>query len=195
MSAVIARAIVAGALSLGLAGAALAQEAPPPERLRADARAALAAGRIEDAYGLMRGAAERSRAASDWRELAEIADRLRLDELALSAYETYLARAPDAADRAEIEGRVRVLRRIVQGGRYAAPPDGSTVPELIDLEGRPVERAAPRNFLVDWDGRPRTARASGLLTLVEWDGAAPAPALDAAHVAREGGLGRALATP
>ena len=90
---------------------------------------------------------------------------------------------------------MRVLRRIVQGGRYAAPPEGAAVPELIDIEGRAVEGGAPRNFLVDWEGRPRTARASGLLTLVEWDGAAPSPGLDAAHVAREGGLGRALATP
>ena len=179
-------------------GAARAQEAAPtPRQLRTQARAALSEGRIEAAYPLMRDAATRSDTANDWRELAEIADRLRLDQAALEAYEAYLERAPQAPDRPAIEGRVRVLRHILGGGGYALDAEGATVSEIVDWGGRRHTRGGATDVLVDWQGRPQ-ARRSELLTLAEWDGnmRPPEPPVGTTFTPRgTTGLGRALAAP
>lgn len=144
--------------------------------LRAAARAHLAAGRIEDAFGALREAAELTRDPTVWLEVGETADRLRIDDVALAAYERYLEERADAPDRAEIEGRVRVLRRIAAGHRYAVAPT--------------------RRGLVDWEGRPvPLRRPGGLVTLAEWDEATPrAPEL-LPFPGRPTGLGRRLSPP
>lgn len=193
----IPRAILAFALAFLAAGTVRAQgDAPSPRQLRADARAALAAGRIEEAYPLMRDAAVRSEEANDWRELAEIADRLRMDQAALEAYETYLERAPEAPDRAAIEGRVRVLRHIIGGGGYALDEGGARVSELLGWNGR-RQHGGASDVLVDWQGRPQ-ARRSELLSLAEWDGnmRPPEPPIGTTFTPRGStGLGRALSAP
>lgn len=190
----LARVLLASALLIA-AGPARAQ--PPeasPAQLRTEARAALAQGRIEDAFPLMRRAAEGSQTPTDWRELAEIADRLRLDDAALAAYATYLERAPQADDRAAIEGRIRVLRLLAEGARFAV---AGGVPELLAWNGEPVAREPGQNVLVDWHGRPQ-GRRTELLTMAEWEGDVrpPEPPIGAALAPRGGGgLGRALAAP
>ncbi|MEZ4339019.1 MAG: tetratricopeptide repeat protein [Sandaracinaceae bacterium] len=203
----LSRAILAFALGFLAATTAQAQpraqarpsdEGPRPgaPQLRADARAALAAGRIEEAYPLMQEAARTSDVATDWRELGEIADRLRLDQAALDAYETYLERAPEAPDRAAIEGRVRVLRHILGGGGYAIDDGGAGVSELLGWNGRRHHGVAT-DVLVDWQGRPQTRRTE-LLTLAEWDGnmRAPEPPIGTTLAPRgRSGLGRALSAP
>lgn len=154
--------------------------------LRESARQHAREGQLEEAFGLVRAAAELTADATVWLEIAEAADRLRLDEVALEAYETYLARRADAPDRREIEGRARILREVLAGHRYALEP----APEAERTEA-----------LVDWNGRPVVVRrASVLLPLADWDGTLrrrprpPTPDLLPFPVV-EDGLGRRLADP
>ncbi len=197
------RATIGLGLLLSLALPAAAQTGGRATGLRRRSRAALSEGRLEEAYGLARAAAERSRGAGPWLEVAEIADRLRLDTLALSAYRTYLERAPrNAGDRAEIEGRVRVLEHHIRGGGYTVSEDGQTV-AAVDQRAPSAEPAGRHgNVLVDWQGRPQVRGPSpSQLALAAWDGAAQPrdPSLiSAEHVlgpSEPSGLGRALARP
>ncbi|MCZ7681825.1 MAG: hypothetical protein M5U28_24750 [Sandaracinaceae bacterium] len=178
----LARGLALGALLLFAPRPALAQE---PDEARAAAlrergRAELREGRIEDAFAAFGDAVALTRDPTVWLELGDAADRLRVDDVALAAYERYLAARPDAPDRAEVEGRVRVLREIARGRRFSP---GSAHP------------------LVDWDGRPLSApRASRLVSLARWDGTvggargARAPEL-LPFPAPARGLGRRLSPP
>ncbi len=147
--------------------------------LREEGRAHLREGRIEDAFSRFREAADHTRDPSVWLEVAEAADRLRIDEVALAAYVRYLEERADAPDRAEIEGRVRVLRELASGRRFAVSPTGYG--------------------LVDWNGRPvLIRRPSQLISLAEWDGtvgAAPSEASDLLPLPPPTGLGRRLSPP
>lgn len=161
--------------------------------LRARGREAVAEGRYEDAFVYFRAATARlddgGGGAGAWLELAEVAERLRLDAIALEAYERYLADASeDAEGRAMIEGRLRVLRRLAEGATYVPREDGRAVNLLVDWEGRPLSSAGrPVRRLVDWQGRPVLVRRGGqLLSFSGWDGDPPAA---------EGGLGRRLDRP
>lgn len=150
--------------------------------LRAAARRHAEAGRLEEAFANIDEASRLTADATVFLELGELADRLRLDEIALSAYETYLARRTDAPDRAAIAGRVRVLRLLLRGHRFA-------------------RAAAPARgvALVDWSGQPN-ARSRDLIPLAEWDGTLrarprpPAPDLLPATVL-DPGLGQRLSPP
>lgn len=148
-------------LALAASAAAQSRRTPALELGRQRVRE----GRLEEAFDLLREASREAEDARVWRELAEVADRLRLDAVALEAYETYLLRAPESApDRPEIAGRVRVLRELIAGGRYVL--EGEERPELAR-----DPRVARSNILVDWYGRPLVLRRStGLISLADWDG-------------------------
>jgi tetratricopeptide (TPR) repeat protein len=157
--------LLASALLLGLSfvaalPAAHAQDARAEARareLRAAARALVEAGRIEEAFEPLREAVDLTADATVLLELAEVADRLRLDPVALEAYEAYLARRPDAPDRAAIEGRARILRELRAGERFV-------------LDGNRASRTR-NGTLVDWNGQPvAVRRPTGILTLTDWDG-------------------------
>lgn len=120
------------ALALAAAPAAHAQPEANAEarslELREAGRERLRQGQLAEAFGFFREATLLTADPSVWVELGEVADRLRLDEIALQAYQTYLERRRDAPDRAEIEGRVRVLLELAAGQRYTLTPN-STIPE------------------------------------------------------------------
>ncbi len=133
--------------------------------LRATARERTREGHLEEAFALVRSAAELTDDARVWLEVAEAADRLRLDEVALRAYETYLERRADAPDREEIEARTRVLREVLAGHRYALesePARGPAAEVLVDWNGEPVvvERSGTPRALADWDGTLRALPGS-----------------------------------
>jgi len=148
------------------------------QALRERAEAAVSEGRLEEAFGHVRVAAELTEDPTVWLEVAEIADRLRMDALTVEALERYLAARPDAADRAEVEGRLRVLRAVEGGARFVPEEDGRAVRLVVDWDGEPIVTHTPRrgrgqpvNVLVDWQGRPLVVRRSSeLLSLAEWDG-------------------------
>jgi hypothetical protein len=157
---------LAFALLLLSPAAALGQAADETRAraLRDEARLAASDGRLEAAFELLRTATQQTADPVVWLEVAEVADRLRLDQIALQAYEAYLERRPDAPDRGEIRGRVRVLREIVSGNRFVLEGD---TPYITQRSSR---------VLVDWYGRPLVLRRTGIIMLHDFfDDAAPAP--------------------
>lgn len=193
---------------LPIGAQAQARDEPRAEALRERAREATRAGHLEEAFGHVRVAAELTADVTVWLEVAEVAERLRMDELVVEALERYLARRPDAPDRAEVEGRLRVLSALARGGRYQPEEDGRAVRLVVDWEGgavvtrrRPAPSGRPVNMLVDWQGRPLVVRrTSELLSLAEWDGRVIPRATAAERElfpfpADAAGLGRRLAAP
>lgn len=179
-------------LALSLAGVA---EAQSPTRtaasLREQARGLILQGRFADAYVSLTRAISTHEDAETWRELADVADRLRLDERALFALGRYLELRPDASDRAQIEGRMQILSQVLEGGRYVTNDDGQTVRLIHDWDGEPsLPSGRGTNILVDWSGRPLEGRSPrDLLALAEWDGTIRRGSPNA------GGLGRRLSRP
>lgn len=178
-----------------------ARDEPAARRLRAEAASARAAGQLERAFEAYRRAAPLTGDPTAWRDLAEVADHLRMNEVALEAYRRYLAARPHASDAAEIGGRVRVLGLIETGVRFVASDGAVTVDAAPEAPTRPSP--AQSDVLVDWQGRPVSRRPSSeLLTLAEWDN----PRVERAYpMPRElmpfpgpgpsGGIGRRLARP
>ncbi len=91
------------------------------------ARTLFAAGRVsfeqghfDQALGLFRQAYDLSHRPQLLFNIGACLDRLRQDTDAVHAFEQYLAAIPDAANRAEVEGRIRILRAHLQSNRAAA---------------------------------------------------------------------------
>lgn len=179
-----------GVVALLLLSAPCAAGAQPPDpgaearasALRAAARRHADAGRLEEAFAAVHEASLLTGDPIVFLELGELADRLRLDEVALSAYETYLARRTDAPDRAAIVGRVRVLRLLLAGHRFVRPRAPAVGVALVDWSGRPAASSRDLIPLAEWDGTLRVRRPS------------PAPDLLPASVL-DPGLGRRLSPP
>lgn len=102
---------------VGAGAVALAQPpAPTPEQID-EARRWFETGRERYQAGQWREALDSFQRAYDLTRSPEIlfnigqcADRLRLDREAVTAFELYLERLPQAPDRASVEARIRVLR-------------------------------------------------------------------------------------
>lgn len=101
-----------------------AQDASTTDSLDSAARALFEDGRRAFESGDFETALSRFQQAYDishrtpllW-NLATTLDRLRRDEEALAMFEQYLAAAPEAANRTEVLGRIRVLREAVEARR------------------------------------------------------------------------------
>lgn len=68
--------------------------------------------------------------------IAQCADRMRLDETALSAYKRYIERVPNAANRYQVEERIGVLEDVV-GTKIAAPADDAAGKSSLDASLKP----------------------------------------------------------
>ena len=77
------------------------------------AREAFVAGDYENALARFRQAYQLSQRPGLLYNIAQTLDRLRRDEETLQALRDYLAAAPDAANRSEVEARIRVLERAI----------------------------------------------------------------------------------
>jgi tetratricopeptide (TPR) repeat protein len=97
------------------APAAFAQSSSDEEArgLHAAGAAAFNAGRYEDALQYFQRAYDLSHRAALLYNVGQAADRARHDEVALDAFERYLDGVAEIENRAEIEGRVRVLRAAI----------------------------------------------------------------------------------
>jgi tetratricopeptide (TPR) repeat protein len=103
--------VLVGAVSA--TGARAAAQTSTDERAHAAfeaGHAAYAAGRYDDALTNFRRAYDLSRRPELLYNVGLAADRLRHDDEALGAFEAYLDAVPEAANRAEVEARVRALR-------------------------------------------------------------------------------------
>jgi len=82
-----------------------------------DGRHAFETGDFETALSRFQQAYEISHRVPLLWNIAATLDRLRRDEEALDMFEQYIAAAPEAANREEVMGRIRVLREAVQARR------------------------------------------------------------------------------
>ncbi|UJR85219.1 tetratricopeptide repeat protein [Sandaracinus amylolyticus] len=150
------------ALALALPSVAGAQDGTPPPSSSpsssrdAEARALFEAGRVAFADGRFEDALEyfeRSHELSGRPELlyniGTSSDRLRREREAVTAFEAYLEALPDAPNRREVEGRLRVLREeiaredeqaaAVAAAEAAAAQDAASAP-IAEPAGETAER-------------------------------------------------------
>ena len=100
-------------------------------------RTAFNEGRFEAALDHFRRSYELSGKPELLFNVGVAADRLRLNQDALRAFESYLEALPDAANRAEVEGRIRVLRRAIIANpseAARATPETSEQPIIVVFE-------------------------------------------------------------
>jgi tetratricopeptide (TPR) repeat protein len=130
-----------------LAAPAAAQQAPDAslERARAlfeQGRVAYEAGDFETALARFREAHELTGNADILYNVASSADRLRRDDVALEAYRGYLDARPDSTDRAQVEGRIRVLEtQIARREEERRQQEADRRALAAQLEARSVEPA------------------------------------------------------
>jgi tetratricopeptide (TPR) repeat protein len=110
---------VIGAVLL-LAAPARAQHDDEAHGIATAGAAAFQAGRYDEALRYYQQAYELSQRPELLYNIGQAADRARDDATALDAFRRYLAAAPDAANRVEIEGRIHALERSV--AEHATPP-------------------------------------------------------------------------
>lgn len=136
---------------------ACAQDAAPRDARDAEARglfeagrAAFVDGRFEDALRYFQQSYNLSQRPELLYNVGSAADRLQREREALQAFERYLVELPDAPNRREVEGRVRVLREhlarqeAAEAGRAhrdtsaTPPPSSPPVPPEEDGAVAPV---------------------------------------------------------
>lgn len=134
-------------------------------------RTAFQAGRFEAALKHFEAAHELSGRPQLLYNVGSAADRLRMDEKALAAFRAYLEQVPDASNRHEVEGRIRVLERSVDRGEAAgASAAVSAEPPPAAATGAPEEREPAPEPTAEAPTPQETARNAEL-----GDAAAPAP--------------------
>lgn len=113
-------------------------------------RAAFSDGRFEDALEYFQRSYDLSHRGELLYNIGSAADRLQQEERALTAFEEYLRELPEATNRREVEGRIRVLRQHMD--REAAEAlqttvvlDGATAPVVDPLTtpGEPPRDEGP----------------------------------------------------
>lgn len=84
-------------------------------------KAAYEAGKYEDALGFFEQAHARSGRPQLLFNIGQAAERMRLDEKALEKFRAYLTQVPDAANRMDVEARIRQLEQWIGERNEAAP--------------------------------------------------------------------------
>jgi tetratricopeptide (TPR) repeat protein len=143
-------------LSLFAAAPVLAQEGTPDGSRDEEARSVFAAGntafedaRYGDALEYFQRAYELSGRPGLLYNIGVAADRLRQDEVALDAFERFLAEVPEHERRRDVEARVLVLRESVAARAAsgtaavsATAPAASSGPDVLTIVGASVLGAA-----------------------------------------------------
>lgn len=163
--------------TLALAAPARAQEAAAGSSKAdrdAKARQLFEAGRIAYEEGLFDNAVENFRAAYKLSgrtallyNLGMAAERARLDEEALQAFETYLANNPSAQNRGYVEQRIAFLREAIAEREAKAAADAEAARAEAAAEDEPTPQAAPTAALApdpEYQGPSDTAEDKGLLS-------------------------------
>ncbi len=166
--------VVASSIAVIGPGHALAQDDTALARAAFErGREAYESGAFEDALTAFQRAYELTGDAQILFNVATVADRLRRDELALEAYEGYLAGYPDAPDRANVEGRIRAIRAS-RAGVEASPvvasgPDPEPMPASVEdrtsSEGDASEGES-RDASDASEGESRNASEGGLVLAI-----------------------------
>jgi tetratricopeptide (TPR) repeat protein len=106
-------------------------------------RAAFEEGRYRDAWDYFRKAYLLSKRPELLYNVGQSADRLRMDREALEAFRLYLKRLPDAANRREVENRVRALEQRLRDAGSSPEAKGATAGEGPTETSLGDEKAEP----------------------------------------------------
>lgn len=131
---------------LSLASAARAQSTDDAvaRKLFEAGKVAYDAGEYEDALRFFEQAHDRSARPGLLYNIGQAADRLREDERALTAYRAYLQQVPGAANRAEVEGRIRAMERAQRRERpHATQADEPSAPRVVPTPEATARAATP----------------------------------------------------
>ena len=109
-------------------------------------RASYDAGKYEDALKYFQQAYDLSQRAALLYNIGQAADRLHQDRKTLEAFRLYLQLVPEAPNRAEVEGRLRTLERLVELEQSSTT--SSTTPTAGDVTQAPPESEAAANATV-----------------------------------------------
>jgi len=102
-------------------------------------QAAFEGGRFEEALEHFERAYELSHRAELLYNIGTTAERLRIDERAIEAYERYLEEIPESDLRANVEGRLRLLREQVERRRAERTEEADPAPREPIAAPEPVE--------------------------------------------------------
>jgi tetratricopeptide (TPR) repeat protein len=118
-------------------------------------KAAYEIGNYQDALRYFQQAYELSGRATLLYNVGQAADRMRYDETALAALKRYLAELPDAANRVEVQERIRVLEGVVaakqaqqaqldaaQSASVVAPPPAAVAAAAMQPTPKPAPAPA-----------------------------------------------------
>ncbi len=148
-------------------GAAGAQDAPAPDLSDEEARnlfeagrSAFIDGRFEAALGHFQGAYELSERPVLLFNIASCLDRLRRDAEAVDYFERYLEAIPDAENRTEVEGRLRILRAEIAEGGAAEDGGGGRLFTWISLAAAVALGGAAVGTWLAGNGEESSLRAS-----------------------------------
>jgi tetratricopeptide (TPR) repeat protein len=98
-------------------------------------RVAFQEGRYRDAWDYFRRAYLLSKRPELLYNVGQSADRMRMDREALEAFRLYLKRLPDAANRREVENRIRALQERQRGGVEATEPPAASASTQTEAQG------------------------------------------------------------
>ena len=101
-------------------------------------RIAFEAGRYDAALESFRRAHELSGRPELLYNIGQAADRLRLDEQALEAFEAFIAAVPDHPTRTAVDARIAVLRSQIASGRESESGGPGAVPAVLAIAGGAV---------------------------------------------------------
>lgn len=122
-------------------------------------------GRYEEALGYFQRAYDLSERPVLLYNIGTAAERARRDEVALRAYEQYLERVPDAANRARVETRITALRALVS----AEPASAGEAPVLASAGEAPVLASAGEDFVaIDVEAPVEVSAGSGDAGVAPW---------------------------
>jgi tetratricopeptide (TPR) repeat protein len=153
--------LIAFLLTLGAASAYAQEASAAPaaadngdafaRKVFAAGKAAYEIGNYQDALRYFQQAYELSGRATLLYNVGQAADRMRYDETALAALKRYLAELPDAANRNEVQERIRVLEGVVaakqaqqaqldaaQSASVVAPPPAAVAAAAMQPPPRPA---------------------------------------------------------
>ncbi|MCB9707820.1 MAG: hypothetical protein H6714_03370 [Myxococcales bacterium] len=161
-------------LMLLAASATSAQDASPSELApqQAEARDAFVAGqraydegRFEDALKDFRRAYVLTQHVELLYNIATVADRLRYDQQALTAYEQYLAKRPDAKDQAQVQRRIQVLKASLARAQNTEKARNAAQREASSRRRASDDSASPWPFVLAGTGAA-VAIGGGVLLLL-----------------------------
>jgi tetratricopeptide (TPR) repeat protein len=106
-------------------------------------RAAYDAGNYDDALEFFEKSHARSLRPQLLYNIGQAADRLRDDQKALASFRAYLAAVPDAANRVEVENRIRALDRPRPSDAVVTPMSPAPTPTETAQAATPTPPSAP----------------------------------------------------